>query len=133
MNHWGIYVITAVLALGGCSQQPVSTTGSLASATTPNTTTARVEHLAWNTAWAQTCGFYFDNLKLRSTYLAFEANSGMPTEQVTKLGGTYDRTQASLRAIAAAHADQCSDSRLGRIRANMARYLAGDFSPGDTV
>jgi len=123
----------ACLMLAGCSQQAASTTGSLTSAPPPNTASARVEHLAWNTAWAQTCGFYFDDLKLRSTYLAYEANGGMPPEQVTKLGGTYDRTQASLRAIAATHVDQCSGGRLDRIRSSIARYLAGDFSPGDTV
>ena len=123
---------TAVLT-AGCAQQPAATTGSAAPALAPNTTAARLEHLAWNTAWAQNCGFYFDNLKLKSAYLSYEASAGTPPEQVTKLAGTYDRTQGSLRAIAAGHPDECTDQRLERIRTNIARYLAGDFSPGEAA
>jgi hypothetical protein len=133
MQAWRICVLSASLALAGCAQPGPATTGSVGSATVPNTTAARLEHLAWNTAWAQTCGFYFDNSKLKSTFLAYEATNGTPPDQVTRLGVTYDRTQSSLRAIASAHADQCTGSRLDRIRANIARYLSGDFSPGDTV
>jgi len=129
----GIHMVAAGLMLAGCSQQPAPATGSMAPASAPNTPAARLERLAWNTAWAQTCGFYFDNLKLKSTYLAFEANAGMPADQVSRLGPAYDRTQGSLRAIAAAHGDDCTEARLGRIRASIARYLAGDFSPGEAA
>ena len=82
----GIHMVAAGLMLAGCSQQPAPATGSMAPASAPNTPAARLERLAWNTAWAQTCGFYFDNLKLKSTYLAFEANAGMPADQVTVAG-----------------------------------------------
>jgi len=121
------------LALAGCSQQTAATTASMAPVPPPNTTSSRLERLAWNSAWAQNCGFYFDNQKLKSAFLAFEANSGIAPDQLTKLGRTYDRAQTTIRAIAASHPDECTDQRLEKIRATMARYLAGDFTPGEAV
>ena len=98
-----------------------------------NTPASRVEHLAWNTAWAKSCGFYFDNAKMKSSYLAYESTAGTTADQVAKLATTYDRLQGSLGAIAASQADQCNDRRLERIRSEINRYLAGDFTPGPAV
>jgi hypothetical protein len=130
----------AIVALGplmGCSQQPGSVTASVAPAAAPpevpNTPPTRLEHIAWNSAWAQNCGFYFDNQKLKSAYLTYEANAGTSPDQINKLANTYDKVQKSILAIAATHRDQCTDQRNERIRASIARYLAGDFSPGETV
>jgi len=124
-------------AMTGCAQQTLTTTGStsptVAPAAAPNTTASRLEHLAWNSAWAQGCGFYFDNLKLKSAYLAFEARNGIPPDQVTRLAASYDKTQGLIRSVAANHADQCNEQKLQRIRASIARYLAGDFTPGEAV
>jgi hypothetical protein len=70
---------------------------------------------------------------LKSAYLTYEANAGTAPDQVSKLANTYDKVQKSILAIAATHRDQCTDQRLERIRASIARYLAGDFSPGEIV
>ena len=125
------------VVLPGCAQPPLAITGSIASPgapqPAPNTPANRLEHLAWNSAWAQGCGFYFDNLKLKSAYLAFEASAGTPPDQVSRLAGSYDKAQGVIRSIASNRLDQCTELRLARIRANIARYLAGDFTPGEAV
>ena len=121
--------------VAGCSQTAGSTTASVAAAPAAvvNTPASRLEHLAWNSAWAKSCGFYFDNAKLKSSYLAYETAAGTPAEQVAKLGNSFDRLQGSIGSIAASQADQCTDRRLEHIRAEIARYLGGDFTPGESV
>lgn len=131
------------LTSGPASNDPTVTsalasTGNLAApagAPTPtaDTTSGRLSHIAWNTAWAQACGFYFDDAKLKAAYLAFEARSGLPADQMDKVSGYYDRGQAGFRKLAAGHPDQCTPNRLALIQATIARYLAGDFSPGQAV
>jgi len=138
LSRWrNLLVVLTAAALCGCAQQPAATTGSIAPvaplAPPPNTTTTRLDHLAWNTAWAESCGFYFDNAKLKASYLNYEASAGTPTDQMPKIGGLYDRTQSAALKLAAAHLDQCTDQRLEHIRASMGRYLSGDFSPGEVV
>ena len=133
---FSVLCLLAVI-LPGCAQQPPGTTGSVAPPAAPqaapNTPASRLEHLAWNSAWAQGCGFYFDNTKLKSAYLAYEASAGTPPDQVSRLAGSYDKAQGVIRSIASNRLDQCTEQRLARIRANIARYLAGDFAPGEAV
>ena len=125
------------LASSGCATQPGSTTGSPAPAGLPPaaviTPGSRLEHLAWNSAWALACGFYLDNAKLKSTYLAYEASAGTPPDQVAKLASSYDRVQGTFGAVAVTHSDQCTEQRKERIKAAIARYLAGDFNPGEAA
>ena len=130
-----VAAVVACACLAGCAGAPGATTGSIAGqpAQVANTPASRVEHLAWNSAWAKSCGFFFDAAKLKSQYLAYEASAGTPPDQVAKLGATYDRLQHSLAGIAEANTDQCTDARLEHIRAIIARYLGGDFSAQDSV
>ena len=129
-----IALTMAGMATAGCAQQSGLDTGSLGQAGAPaevvNTPDSRLKHLAWNSAWAQVCGFYFDNAKLKSSYLAYEANSGTAPETVAKLATSYDKAQGIIRSGVSSRTDLCTETRLQRIRDSIARYLAGDFSPG---
>lgn len=127
------------LMLSGCSQPSGLATGSLGAVTPPapveleNTANNRIKNLAWNSAMAQVCGFYFDNAKLKSMYMAYETQAGTPPETIAKLGASYDKSQGGIRAVTAGRDELCTESRLERIRGSMARYLGGDFTPGGAV
>jgi len=129
----------SLLALGGCAPQATSTTGSVgavAGMAAPNaapTPESRFKHLAWNAAWAEVCGFTIDYPKLKASYLAYEAASGTPSSDMDRLGGSLDKARSIILRAVGSRADQCDESRLERLRATMARYVAKDFSPGEAV
>jgi hypothetical protein len=138
----GLAMAACGLVLSGCTPQTVSTTGSsgaaagpagmVASAAAP-TPKSRYMNLAWNAAWAETCGFNVDFPKLRSSYLAYEAANGAPPADMENLGASLDKARGLLMRIVASKPDQCDAARIERIRGSMARYVANDFSPGAAV
>ena len=123
---------TAALA-AGCSGGTGLITGSTAAADAPPTVaaedpTARPMAVAWTSARAQRCGFYFDPDKLRASYLAYEARQSSP-EQVAKAQQVYDTTFKTIRAKVAEDPNYCSDSKSADIKKDLTRHLAGDFTP----
>ena len=89
---------------------------------------ARPVAVAWTSARAQRCGFYFDPGKLRASYLAYEAKQSAP-DQLSKAEKSYDSTFKTIQTRAAADADYCTDRKSGEIKADLQRHLAGDFTP----
>ena len=89
---------------------------------------ARPVAVAWTSARAQRCGFYFDPARLRSSYLAFEAkqNSG---ELLAKAEKTYDSTFKVISARVSSDPDYCTDKKGKEIKVDLQRHLAGDFAP----
>jgi hypothetical protein len=87
---------------------------------------ARPIAVAWTSARAQRCGFYFDPAKLRSSYLAFEARQSGP-DQLAKAEKAYDSTFQSIRQRVASEPDYCSDAKSANIKKDLTRHLAGDF------
>jgi len=88
---------------------------------------ARPVAVAWTSARAQRCGFYFDPAKLRASYLAYE--SRQPGADVAKAEKTYDSTFKSIRERVAANPDYCTDTKSADIKKDLTRHLAGDFKP----
>jgi hypothetical protein len=84
--------------------------------------------VAWTSARAQRCGFYFDAAKLRSSYLVYEARQSSP-EQLAKAEKSYDSTFKAIRERVAADPDYCSNSKSAEIKKDLTRHLAGDFTP----
>ena len=84
--------------------------------------------MAWTSARAHRCGFYFDPNKLRASYLAFEAKESN-AEQLAKVEKTYDSTFKVIRERIGEDPDYCSDKKGTEIKANLQRHLAGDFAP----
>jgi hypothetical protein len=89
---------------------------------------ARPIAVAWTSARAERCGFYFDPAKLRSSYLAFEAKQS-GTEQLVNVQKTYDSTFQTIRQRVGAEAEYCTDAKSAEIKKDLARHLAGDFRP----
>lgn len=127
----------AATALAGCSMTSASsglTTGSLFSSeakATPapvNDASSRAFQVGTVSARAIKCGFNFDPAKLKTNYLAYErALSG--TADMARVERTYD---VSFNGVAKAVADEkeyCSDTKTATIKTDLARHLAGDYSP----
>ncbi|MBO0766755.1 MAG: hypothetical protein J2P50_19485, partial [Hyphomicrobiaceae bacterium] len=88
---------------------------------------ARPVAVAWTSARAQRCGFYFNPAKLRSSYLAYEARRSGP-EQVAQAEKVYDSTFNTIRDKVAADPGYCTDGKSAEIKRDLTRHLAGDFA-----
>ena len=127
--------------VAGCSNtaSEMLTTGSLfgskpkANATAPAPVvvkpTDRAIHVAAVSARAQKCGYYFDPGKLRTTYLASEAQSGLDAAQLDQVTRVYDFTAGKIIKILASKEGYCTEQRLSQIKSRLTRHLAGDFAP----
>lgn len=90
---------------------------------------ARPASVAWTAARAQRCGFFFDPGKMKANYLAFESKQGTAGADLAKIEGVYDNTFKLILSKTSADANYCTDTRGQEIKANLARNLAGDFTP----
>lgn len=130
----------AAVSLAGCGsqlstasltgeKQPVTAQavdGGLAVA--PNDPMARPIQVAWTSARAQHCGFYFDPGKLRSTYIAAEVAKGANADQVNKIERAYDYTRERVYRQINENAAYCTNNTVAEIRQDLNRHLAGDYS-----
>jgi hypothetical protein len=118
---------------GGGSGTDNIITGTTASAAEvpgnlpPENPLARPTGVAWTSARATKCGFYFDPGKLRASYLAYEAKQGTP-DQVAKAQQAYDNTYKMIGQRIATEPDYCSDRKSAEIKTELTRHLAGDFT-----
>jgi hypothetical protein len=110
--------------LGGTAPAGADAPGSF----TDDNPAARPVAVAWTSARAQRCGFYFDPARLRSSYLAYEARQS-GAEQAAKAEKAYDSTFRTIRERVAADPDYCSDGKSAEIKKDLTRHLAGDFTP----
>ena len=115
-------LLLATLALAGCGSSGIST-GSLlgeggasaaqAQAPAPVVTpTDRALQVSTTSARAERCGFYFDPARLRASFLAAEAQSGVA-------GGDQFGADKNF----------CTEAKAREIKKDLTRHLAGDFSP----
>ena len=89
---------------------------------------ARPVAVAWTSARAKRCGFYFDPAKLRTSYLAYEARQASG-EQYAKIEKTYDTTYKTTSEKVSQDVDYCSDRKALEIKTDLERHLAADYSP----
>jgi hypothetical protein len=91
---------------------------------------ARPMSVAWTSARAKRCGFYFDPAKLKTQYLAYESSrGGAAGEQLNKIEKTYDSTYRVTSEKVSADPDYCAESKAREIKADLERHLAGDYTP----
>ena len=128
-------LLLAAAGLAGCS----GNAGGLLTGSTPaaadapgkladDDPSARPVAVAWTSARAQRCGFYFDPAKLRASYLAYEARQSGP-DLLGKAEQAYDQTFKTIRAKVADDPEYCSNSKSAEIKKDLTRHLAGDFTP----
>ena len=124
-----LLVGTALHAGCGNSASGLTTGATDVPAVTSQDPMARPIQVAWTSARAQRCGFYFDPAKLKASYLSYETRQGAAGEQLGKLQNTYDTTFKSISARVSADPDYCTDKKGTEIKADLQRHLAGDFTP----
>lgn len=115
-------------ASGGLTTGATPAPGELPVALSNEDPLARPVAVAWTSARAQRCGFYFDPAKLRTSYLAYEAKQSNP-EQRAKAEKSYDSTLTVIRNRVSGDPDYCTDKKGAEIKADLQRHLAGDFTP----
>ena len=118
----------------GCSNSASGLTTASLAAPEPGSISnddplARPVAVAWTSARAKRCGFFFDGPKLRTTYLAWEQSQGAAGEQLAKIERSYDVTYKGTFDRAAADAGYCTDKKGGEIKSELQRHLAGDYKP----
>jgi len=96
---------------------------------TPDDPLARPVQVAWTSARASHCGFIFDPAQLRANYLAAEARSGKTPDEMHQIERAYDYTRESVTHTIQDDLNYCTKARTTAIRDDLARYLAGDYTP----
>jgi hypothetical protein len=90
---------------------------------------ARPVAVAWTSARAKRCGFYFDPAKLKINYLAYERTLNAAADQLAKIEKAYDSTFRVTSEKVAGDPDYCTDNRGLEIKTELQRHLAGDYTP----
>jgi hypothetical protein len=84
--------------------------------------------VGWTSARASYCGFVFNPDQLRADFLASEQRLGTPPDQMQKVERAYDYTRQSVLDKIKDDPNYCNKERTAAIRADLNRYLVGDFS-----
>lgn len=137
-HHWlarsaGVIITIALgLSLTACSPSGAGlSTSSLLpgkkSAPTDPATDRSIQ-VGATSARAQRCGYNFDAARLRSAYLAYESTQGGGADQLNRIERSYDYTTASIAKTIKDDENYCSDTQTEKIKKDLTRHLAGDFS-----
>lgn len=142
MSHRLAMSCILMLGLAGCSSGGGVTTGSLlggdeqksaAAAQPTNDPTARALQVGSLSARATKCGYNFDPAALKANYLAYEAAQGAQVADLGRLEKVYDTGYNGVAKAAAGDPNYCNAARTATIKADLARHLAGDYSPRQEV
>ncbi|MEM8975121.1 MAG: hypothetical protein AAGD43_23930 [Pseudomonadota bacterium] len=133
-------LIGATLFLTGCGslKLPSLSTGSIGSssqsatpaapAVKPDDPVERAVQVGATIARAQKCGYYFDPAQLKANYLAAESvrYPAPDVQQKVQTGMEFARIRVT-RNIAPLDS-YCTKARTEKIKKNLTRYLAGDYT-----
>jgi hypothetical protein len=129
-----VMLVLGAAALAGCSGASSITTGSLiggeqkAPAAPLNDPPMRAFQVGTVSARAIKCGFNFDPAKLKASYLAYERGQPSAPDMV-KIEKIYDVSFNGVAKAVAGEADYCTEQKTKTIKADLARHLAGDYTP----
>ncbi len=135
----GFLLVIAALAsiLLGCStvervtgtSKPGATSDQAARYVQPEDPMARPIQVAWTSARASYCGFMFDPAKLKDDYMRDESRRTTDPYQLQKISKAYDYTVELVDDTIKDDPNYCTKERTDAIRADLRRYLAGDYTP----
>jgi hypothetical protein len=135
MKTAGLMLALVATALAGCSGATGLTTGSLfgseekaVKAAPVNDPPMRAFQVGTVSARAIKCGFNFDPAKLKTNYLAYERTLS-PTVDLGKIEKIYDVSFNGVAKAVAGETDYCTNEKTKTIKADLARHLAGDYTP----
>ncbi len=135
-----LLVVAAAIVLAGCSTSDSGlSTGSLfgssekktksAASAYRNDPTARALQVGSTSARAVKCGYNFDPAKLRASFLSSEAALGAPVAQLSGIEKTYDIAYNGVTKAVTSNNAYCTAAKTQKIKADLTRHLAGDFTP----
>lgn len=140
MGH-KVAALAAAIALGGCSSSSGLSTGSLFGGATTNTAapaaavanpagdpTTRAFQVGSTSARAVKCGYNFDPVKLKTSFLSNEA-AAVSAADIPRVEKVYDTAYNGVAKAVAGQAGYCTPDKTADIKANLTRHLAGDYSP----
>lgn len=140
MTKHNLFPFLLVIILSGCSSGSAISTGSMfggsgstsALPQTPaqnmNDPGSRAFQVGSVSARAVKCGYNFDPVKLRTSYLAAESSVVTP-EELGRLEKIYDTAFSGVAKGIADQANYCTEQKTAEIKASLNRYLTGDYSP----
>jgi hypothetical protein len=138
MKASGLTVLFAATMLCGCSGASGLTTGSLFGsgeeskpvATGPvNDPPMRAFQVGTVSARAIKCGFNFDPAKLKTNYLAYERALAGASADMAKVEKIYDVSFNGVAKAVSGETDYCSAAKTKKIKTDLGRHLAGDYTP----
>jgi uncharacterized membrane protein len=134
------FLIGAAAFQAGCSLNSGSTTGSNASSESASLIGAispdvsgRPAQVAFISACAQAYGYSHDPIKLRATYLSYEARHGATQAQLATIGNSYDSTFQAIADLGSRKAGYCSTKDGTAVWADLKRYQSGYFEAKASV
>jgi hypothetical protein len=130
-------IVASLLLVQGCStvgrvtgtSKPGATTDAAARYMPPDDPIARPTQVAWTSARASYCGFMFDPVKLKNDFMADETRRENNPYQLQQVSDAYDYTLKSVTDTIKSDPKYCNKDRTDAIRADLKRYLAGDYAP----
>lgn len=135
MKAASVMLLLAALAAGGCSGAPSLTTASLfgsdekpAAPTVVNDPPMRAYQVGTVSARAIKCGFNFDPAKLKASYLMYESQQPGGAD-LAKLEKIYDVSFNGVAKAVASQTSYCTPTKTKKIKAELTRHLAGDYTP----
>jgi len=135
MKAAGGMLLLAAMVLGGCSGAPSLTTASVfggddkpAAPTVVNDPPMRAFQVGTVSARAIKCGFNFDPAKLKASYLMYESQQPGGTD-LAKLEKIYDVSFNGVAKAVATQNSYCTPQKTKKIKADLTRHLAGDYTP----
>jgi hypothetical protein len=128
-------LLAGALLLSGCGNSmsglTTSSTAAAGESKIPSNDDpmARPAFVAWTSARAKRCGFFFDPAKLKASYLAYESKQGKTPAELAQIEQVYDKTFKSTSDSVWANDAYCTDKKGEEIKPELARHLAGDYAP----
>ncbi len=111
---------------GGSTKKPSAADLVSAPVADPKT---RAVQVAWNVSRANKCGFNLDAATLKQSYIAYELAQGAQAESLPALEKSYEFARIEITdRINKTEGDYCTEKRVNETRADLGRYLAGDFA-----
>jgi hypothetical protein len=141
MRATGLVVLVALPFVTGCSGMPSLSTGSIFGGSKPEAAalatpaavtgdpTSRAFQVGTVAARAKKCGYNFDTEKLKASFLASEIGGGATDADMPRITQIYDVAYNGVTKAIAADPQYCSETKTNTIKADLARHLAGDFTP----
>lgn len=135
MRAAGVVLLLAAIAAGGCSGAPSLSTASVfggdskpAAPTVVNDPPMRAFQVGTVSARAIKCGFNFDPAKLKASYMMYESKQPGGAN-MAKLEKIYDVSFNGVAKAVASQKSYCTSAKTKKIKADLSRHLAGDYTP----